>query len=126
LYFWQAVTKINRNNPTKRPGTSGTLRTATKGLLKTTFTDADLPAACLFLWNECYIPLLCDWAGTLANPWNYQDAKMKDCLQIMWDITYPHIPADIQPKKAIFVRVSRHFINGISVSLTANVLCLNA
>jgi hypothetical protein len=70
--------------------------------LKTTFTDADLPqaAACLPLWNKCYIPLLCDWAGTRANPWNYQDAKLKDCLQIMWDIMYPHIPADIQPKKA--------------------------
>jgi hypothetical protein len=63
-----------------------------------TFTNADLPTACLPLWNKCYIPLLCD-------PWNYHDGNVKKNLQSMWDIVYPNIKADIQPKQFIFVQV---------------------
>ena len=70
-----------------------------------TFTNTDLPTACLPLWNKRYIPLLCDWAGTLANPWNYHDGNVKKNLQSMWDIAYPNIEADIQPKQFIFVQV---------------------
>lgn len=77
----------------------------TKGSLKSTFMNADFPATCLPLWNECYVFLLCDWAGTLANPWNYHDANMRESLQYMWGIAYPDIHADILPKQAIFVQV---------------------
>ena len=69
-----------------------------------TFTNADLPTACLPLWNECYIPLLCDWAGTLANPWNYHDGNVKKNLQSMWDVAYPNIEADIQPNSLFLFR----------------------
>jgi hypothetical protein len=97
--------KVNQNRPTECLSTSGPLKIATKGSPKTTFMNADLPAVCLPLWNECYVPLLFDWAGTLANPWNYHDANMRESLQNMWGIAYPDIHADILPKQVIFVRV---------------------
>jgi hypothetical protein len=101
----QGIVDINPNRPTECLGASGTLKNATKSSSKMTFTNADLPVACLPMWNERYIPLLCDWAGTLANPWNYHDGNVKKNIQGMWNIAYPGIKADIQPKQSIFVRV---------------------
>jgi len=107
----QAVVKINPNRPAERLDTSGTLKNATKGSGgKTTFTNADLPPACLILWNEYYIPRLFDWAGTIPNPWVTHDADIQGNLQVMWDLTYPDIMMDIQPKRPIFVRVSVLFL----------------
>ena len=106
----QARVKINPNRPTERLNTSGTLKNATKGSSKTTFTNADLSARCLPLWNERYIPQLIDWAGTIPNPWISHDADIQGNLQIMWDLTYPDIVTDIMPKQAIFVRVSVFFL----------------
>ena len=65
----------------------------------------DLPAACLPLWNEQYVPLLVDWAGTLLNPWKCHEVGIQGNLQTMWDIVYPDIVSDIQPKQAIFACV---------------------
>jgi len=108
----QATVKVNPNAPAERLDTSGTLKNATKGSAgsKTTFTNADLPATCLLLWNECYIPRLFDWAGTIPNPWITHDANIRGNLQVMWNITYPDIITDIQPKQPIFVRVSILFL----------------
>jgi hypothetical protein len=61
---------------------------------------------CLPLWNEYYIPRLFDWAGTMPNPWISHDADIQGNLQVMWNLTYPDITTDIQPKQPIFVRVS--------------------
>jgi hypothetical protein len=103
--YEQAFVQINPNRPSIRLSTSGTLKNATKSSSKMTFTNADLPAACLSLWNELYVPLIFDWASTLANPWNYHNANIKDNLQTIWDIAYPNISAVIQPKQPIFVQV---------------------
>ncbi|KAH9994601.1 hypothetical protein BJV77DRAFT_1066607 [Russula vinacea] len=102
------IININPNKPTECLEASETLKNATKSSSKMTFTNADLPTACLPLWNKCYIPLLCDWAGTLANPWNYHDGNVKKNLQSMWDIVYPNIKANIQPKQFIFVQHSKN------------------
>ena len=113
----QALVNVNMNQPTQRLNTSGTLKNATKASLgsKTTFTNADLPPACLPLWNELYVQLLNDWAGTVPNPWSCHDANIQGNLQALWDVAYPSIKADIQPKQAIFVRVcSVFFFKGIS------------
>jgi hypothetical protein len=104
------VVKINPNRPTERLDTSGTLKNATKSSSKTTFTNADLPATCLPLWNEYYISRLIDWAGTIPNPWIAHDADIQGNLQAMWDLTYPGIVMDILPKQPIFVRVSVFFL----------------
>ncbi|KAH9965581.1 hypothetical protein BJV74DRAFT_890219 [Russula compacta] len=103
---FQDVVKINMNKPAERLDTSGTLKNATKASsgLKTTFTNADLPPGCLSKWNELYVQLLHDWAGTTPNPWSCHDANIRANFQMLWDLAYPDIPTDIQPKQAIFVR----------------------
>ena len=106
------------NKPTERLETSETLKKATKASssLKTNFTNTDLPRECLPLWNELYVQLLHDWAGTLPNPWSCYDANIQENLQALWDRAYPDIKANIQPKQAIFVRVcvAFRFFQGIS------------
>ena len=86
-------------------GESATIKNVTQGNSRTTFTNVDLPAACLPLWNEQYVPLLVDWAGTLLNPWKCHEVNIQGNLQTMWDIVCPDIVSDIQPKQAIFVHV---------------------
>jgi hypothetical protein len=102
------MVKINKNKPAERLDTPGTLRNAAKSSSGTTgratFTNADLPDGCHQLWNV-YIQQLLDWSGTVPNPWNCRDADIQGNLQAKWDLTYPNIDADIQPKQAIFVRV---------------------
>lgn len=95
------------DKPTERLSTSGTLKNATKAPSgsKTTFTNADLPPACLPQWSELYVQLLYDWAGTVPNPWNCHDADIMGSLQALWDLAFPNIKVVIEPKQAIFVRV---------------------
>ena len=111
LSFKQDMVSVNINKPAEWLNTSGTLKNATKASSgsKTTFTNADLPYACHLLWNELYVPLLYDWAGTVPNPWICHDADIQGNLQSLWSVAYPSIQADIQPKQAIFVRVSVTF-----------------
>jgi hypothetical protein len=98
------------NRPSERLGISGTLKNATKSsATKITFTNADLPIACLPLWNERYIPRIVDFAGTISNPWVCHDTNILGNLQTIWEQTYPDIAVDIQPKQSIFVRVCVFF-----------------
>ena len=97
--------KINPNEPTERLGESCPIQGATRLAPRTTFTNADLPVACLPLWNTHYIPLLVDWTGTLPNPWKYYNIDVPGNLQSRWDATYPALATRILPKEAIFVRV---------------------
>ena len=85
------------NRPTECLNTSGTLKYAAKASSgsKTMFTNANLPPTCLLLWNELYVQLLHDFAGALPNPWSYHDANIVANIQILWDLAYPNIEADI-------------------------------
>ena len=113
--------KINPNKPAERLRGSATIQIATKSPVKLSFTNADLPSACLPLWNERYVPLIWDWAGTLGNPWKYHNVDVSGNLQRMWDIVYPDIIIDILPKEPIFVRVctdifqSREVISNVAM-----------
>ncbi|KAI0245054.1 hypothetical protein BJV78DRAFT_1159215 [Lactifluus subvellereus] len=99
---FEAVAGVIPNRPAEHLGASSTIKNATKES-KTTFVNADLPVACLILWNRQYVPLLVDWAGTLPNPWKCHDVDIQRNIQAMWDTVYPDIAADIQPKRPIFV-----------------------
>ena len=109
------------NRPTECLNTSGTLKYAAKASSgsKTMFTNANLPPTCLLLWNELYVQLLHDFAGALPNPWSYHDANIVANIQMMWDLAYPSIKADIQPKQAIFVWVCFTFSFLLRATLTS-------
>ena len=112
------MVNVNMNLPTEQLNTSGMLKNAMRASSgsKTTFTNADLPPACLPLWNDLYVQLLNDWAGTVPNPWSCHDTNIQGNLQALWDVAYPSIKVDIQPRQAIFVQVCFvFFLNGISL-----------
>lgn len=105
----QPVVKMIPHKPAEHLSVLVPIKNTTKGSSKATFTDADLPVACLPLWNEFYTPLLFDWAGTLQNPLKCRKADLRENLQSNWETAYPHLVADIQPKQPIFVRVCISF-----------------